>query len=373
MKFDFSNDEDFKNHLREKETEIYQKTKDGIQEHENFRRLQGLFVSYKNERNINDFTVVLIEKSEIENLCDDAQDKIFDTLDSHEARTNNHLVINRNLEIVSYERKELDSSDTARKLYMELSVDFCVFLITPQPLLHFIDRNWVGKNLFLTQADYEAHVRLRSMSEINQVFDEYQEHLKNRDTYRKFFIANATKRSLYQHYVNNIPEFGESEEDFLKNKVQILRNSPEKAFQDDLKSFLKENLNITIGKEYLLEDLRRLDIVIIDNEFGDLYFIEVKWVGQSINSKGQDLSTRAYSAEDINPDAVIQSVEYIKKLFEEKQKIKIGYLAVFDARDEDFPDTLEDFDYEEINEDLKPYYPKFYKINDFRVKNYHPF
>lgn len=369
MTFDFVNNEDFKDHLKQKEKEIQNRTKDGIQNHENFKQLQGLFVSYKHQTPINSFTAILIEKPEIENLCDDAQDRIFETLNSIDARSSNHIILNRNLEILQFEQKQFDEGGEARRLYLELSKDCCVFLISPQPLHYFVDEQDVGEAIFFTEDDYNSFIKLKNMSEIFEVFKEYREHLKNRDTYTKFFVSKVTKKSLHKHLLDK-GETIETEEVFLQNTVHLLENKPEDRFREDLRTFLKQKLKVTLGREHLLEDFRRLDIVIID-ELGNLYFIEVKWVGLSIHHTGQKLGT-CYEQKDINPDAVIQSVGYIEKLFNSKERINTGYLAVFDARDEDLPDTVENFDIKILEEDTKPFYSKFIKIHDFRVKNYHP-
>ena len=94
-------------------------------------------------------------------------------------------------------------------------------------------------------------------------------------------------------------------------------------------------------------------------------------MGISIHPLGQKIGT-SYQAEDINPNAVIQTVDYIRQLNNENKNIKLAYLAVFDARYEDLPDTVEVFDEKLLIEDLGKYYPRFKKIADFRVINQHP-
>ena len=70
---------------------------------------------------------------------------------------------------------------------------------------------------------------------------------------------------------------------------------------------------------------------------------------------------------------VNQTVGYIKQKSDEHANIKNGYLVVFDAR---LNDITTDYDQmisvNVLEEDLKPFFYRFKKINDFRVKNTTP-
>lgn len=128
----------------------------------------------------------------------------------------------------------------------------------------------------------------------------------------------------------------------------------------------------SIPKEGMLENLKRLDIVMIDEDGQGLYFIEVKWVGTSIHPSGKDFGTEYKAKPRIVPDAFKQSTEYITELLAENIDVKLGYLAVFDARNETLPDTGVGMSIDKIPEKDRPSFYKHIKIDDFRVINEHP-
>ncbi|MBK7957214.1 MAG: hypothetical protein IPK03_03350 [Bacteroidetes bacterium] len=173
------------------------------------------------------------------------------------------------------------------------------------------------------------------------------------------------------HHLKNAQTINSDQSTFLDENSQLLENKPEDRFRESLRAFLVENMrnDILFGKEYILESLKRLDINIFD-DYGDLYFIEVKWVGLSVHSEGNKIGTK-YDHDDINPAAINQSLKYIRELVEKDQTIKIGYLAVFDAREQDLKDTFTNFDLSSIDNENQKYYTNFKKIG-FRVKTFTP-
>jgi hypothetical protein len=62
----------------------------------------------------------------------------------------------------------------------------------------------------------------------------------------------------------------------------------------------------------------------------------------------------------------------LEELDNKRENIVRAYLVVFDARKEDLPDTVENFDKSKLNEIQLKQYRKFEKIKDLRVKNFHP-
>src|SRR5690606_21096099 len=128
---------------------------------------------------------------------------------------------------------------------------------------------------------------------------------------------------------------------FIADYKHLLRNKPENTFRDDLREFLKFNLRVTQVKEFLLENMKRLDIYLYD-EFGEIYLIEVKWVGQSIHPQGKKVGI-SFDGRDINPKAFFQVLDYLEELDNKGQNIVRAYLVVFDARKEDLNDTGNDF------------------------------
>lgn len=362
-------DNSFKQFLKEKETQIHIRTENGIQETDNFKGLHRCLVSYHNKRSVTDFTALLISKDEISNLIDNFSEKLFANLDSEECAVNNHLLFDRNLDVNETERKEIKDNNTARNFYLELSNTICVFLINPKGVHYFIDGKDIGETIFFTTDTLKSYNELKDITKIIEIFNDYRAHLKNRDIYSNFFTSKSAKASLCQHLQGSPSK--KDYENFQDEHKQLLENRPEVRFRDDLIAFLKRTLKANVlAREYLLDNLKRLDIYIND-DYGELYLIEVKWVGISIHPLGNRIGT-SYNSNHINPAAIVQSVDYIRQLSEEGKNIKLGYLAVFDARYEDLPDTTEDFDDTLISDDLIKFYKKYIKLPDFKVINRHP-
>ncbi|WP_281310746.1 hypothetical protein [Flavobacterium flavigenum] len=370
--------DDFKENLkaliREKKEQIYKRTGDDFSENDNFKKLLVVLHSYRNNNIFQkEYKTILIKKIEIENLSTDIAVKVDLCLKGIDAVASNHLVIDRNAYLISSENSTYSNGTEARKTYLELSKDYCVFFINPSGIHYFIDGIDVGDTIFFTPQDYDRFSELKDVNKIIEVLDEYRKNLELRDVYRKFFVLNTGKRALHQHLAKGSAT-EKSYEDFLLKNQQLLNNVPEDIFREDLRLFLKTKLNAKVlGKELVLENFKRLDIFIYD-EYGDLYFLEVKWVGISIHRTGQKITTE-YTASDINPNAVIQTLGYLKELNEKKERIKMGYLAVFDARKNNVTatDTVAHFDDSVLAVDLQPYYRRFFKIPDFKVINKHPY
>ncbi|MCW8898304.1 MAG: hypothetical protein OQJ96_06590 [Flavobacteriales bacterium] len=373
MDFDFTKGS-FRDTIRNKQAQILLRTKDGtIQETDNFKKLHRLLISYKSENVITDFTAVLIEKSDIEELSDTIKENLFTSLSSHEGMVNNHLQFDKELKIINAERIKISDDNTeARKFFLELSKsNMCVFLISPEKVNYFVDGEESGA-IFVSPQALKSYNELKDISKIFEVFNEYRKHLTQRDVYAKFFVPNSGLRAMKACLESGLKDKDKTEErEFLKQYSHLLNNKPEDRFREDLRMFLKQKLKSNmLAKEHVLENFKRLDIFIND-DWGELYLIEVKWVGLSIHSTGAKPCTE-YKASDINPAAVVQSVNYIKELIETHQKIKIAYLAVFDARAEIMEDTVKLFDKANLTTDNEKYYSRFVKIPDFRVVNSHP-
>ena len=244
-----------------------------------------------------------------------------------------------------------------------------VFMVAPEGIInYFVNGRDGGDSIFYESSTLHSFNSKKPISELPKVLEEYRKHLKLRDTYSKFFVEKSHLKSLRQDLNSEL-----NEEQFIKANKQLLRNTPEDCFRDDLRMFLKEKLKVFfVQKEVMLESLKRLDIAMIDEDGEGLYFIEVKWVGTSVHHLGKKIGT-TYSAQPrIVPDAFKQSTSYITELLAEEKDFKLGYLAVFDARDEELPDTGIGMTIDQIPEKDKPAYYRHVKLDDFRVINEHP-
>ena len=369
MDFNFENNADFLNLLKVKENQILEKTSDDIQESEGFKAIRAGLKSMLKNNPFNGARLILFNEEEIfklklENVGD------FNQLFSSEDFTyHQKLELNGSLDIISKERVELPKdSNNARKTYSELSKEkYVVFFLLNNSVNYFIKGEDESESIFFSLEDLNRFNERKSINHIKEVLVDYQTSLeKNQNHYKKFFIELSHLKSLYVDLKSPI-----GLKDFIKDYCHLVRNKPENTFRDDLHNFLKSNLRVSQVKEFLLDNKKRLDIYLYD-EFGEVYLVEVKWVGVSIHQDGKKIATRGFEAKDINPDAINQTLNYLDELHKMKQNIMRAYLVVFDARKEDLPDTGDNFDDSKLNETQRFHYSKFEKLKDLRVKNYHP-
>lgn len=370
MSFDFKSG-DFRDLIKQKEGEIIKRTTSGIFENDNFKRLQAALNTFQKNFPYVDFMSILIPKAEIENLNSNISDIIEKQLNSIYGSGHNHVVVDRNFDIQESERRHFRDGNHVRRIYTDMSKEICIFQLSIQGVHGFVDGDDFGDSIFFTLDDQKSFNKLKSIDQLDEILQEYKIHLRKRDTYSKFFVTKTGKKALYK-ILGGQEKLALTEDEFVETHKQLLNNKPEDDFREDLRFFLNNNLkNNLLQKEFVLDNFKRLDIFITD-EFGLLYLIEVKWVGTSIHPSGGEIGTK-YDHKNINPDAIIQSVDYIRELQESGQNIKIAYLAVFDARDKiDLPDTFDGFDKSVFVDGMEKYFYKFRKIEDLKVQNQHP-
>lgn len=372
MAFNFKDNKAFTDILKQKQADIQRRTSAGILESDNFKQLHSSLTTFLQKNSFRDFKTILITKEELEFLPEYYYEKLEQSINSDLGVSNNIICIDRELNIILRERNFniISNSNDVRILLRDLSKEFLVFHLQPEARLSiFIDGDDYVEGLFLTPDDWNAYMAKKTVDELPSLLESYRIHLRTRSTYNKFFIAKSHLKSLYRDLKSQL-----TENRFEEQYKHLLQNKPEDRFREDLRHFLSNHLRAKLHtKEYILEDFKRLDIMIIDESGYNLYFIEVKWVGECVNAEGKKISSTAYDSKDINPAAIIQSVKYIKQLDLEGKNIKRGYLVVFDARkDQTQKDTVESFDEFSLEEEYKIHYKKFKKIDDFKVVNTHP-
>lgn len=369
MDFNFENNANFLNILKAKENQILDRTSDDIQDSEGFKAIRAGLKSMIKNNAFNGARLILFKEEELVKLkLEDIGD--FNQLYASDDFTyHQKLELNGSLITISKERFELiKDSNKARKDYSEMSKsDYVVFLLLKDSLNYFIKGDDESESIFFSLDDLNKFNERKSISKINEVLIEYQNSLNtNQNHYKKFFIELSHLKSLHS---DSKPT--SDVKDFIKDNCHLVRNKPENTFRDDLHNFLNLNLKVSQVKEFLLDSKKRLDIYLYD-EFGEVYLVEVKWVGISIHQDGKKIATKGFEATDINPNAIHQTLNYLDELYKMKQNIIRAYLVVFDARKEDLPDTGDNFDVSKLDGIQKLHYPKFLKIKDLRVKNYHP-
>ncbi|MBD2792592.1 hypothetical protein ID852_17585 [Xenorhabdus sp. 42] len=370
MDFNFKNNSSFKDLIKAKEKEILKRTLNSFQETNEFKIFYNALLSYLNSRERLDMKLLLITKEDIFKLSVDFYINLESSLDSDIGIQYNSLFLNHKMEIVQYDKVSTKSdSNEARKLYAELSKDYLVFLLLPGKVIkYFIDGDDFGDGIFFTMADYISYDEKRPIERINELFIQYRQQLAIRNTYCKFFLSKSHIKSLRKDMNSSLDE-----KKFIEKYNYLLNNKPEDLFREDLRLFLNGKLKaVLLSKELILENFKRLDIVMLDESGSDFYLIEVKWVGTSVHHEGKMIGT-SYDESDITPAAIKQSVSYINQLHKERKNIKIAYLAVFDAReDQDQRDTGTNINEDILDEEDKKFFNQFRKIDDFKVKNFHP-
>ena len=368
----FTGNPEFKRLLDEKKQDIVQRTSDGVQETVQFQRLRSLLSESRRKNEERDYRLVLISKGNLENLCDNAEEKVAELFINPIFLTNRTLYVDSQLMILNNNNDQFPPDNNEARRYFALlsgtEDGWVVFHIAPNATVnYFINGNDYGDGVFYTLDAQNSYEERKTIESLQDVLEEYRINLTHQDTYLKFFVTKASLRALHA-----LTKSTEDIDTFVSNNKHVLNNKPEYLFQNDIRNFIQQHMKVVVSREVMLEDLDRLDIELTDEGGNDLYFIEIKWLGESINSKGNNISTEYKAIPRIKPDAVRQVVGYIDELLNEKKNIKIGYLAVFDARKEDLPDSGAEISETDLPDDIRRHYPRFKKIPDFRVKNENP-
>lgn len=252
----------------------------------------------------------------------------------------NYFRINNQGDIIETLFVEGDTAVVKEK-YAELSASNYLFFFGEQDITKFINGRAVDeKNIFYSRSDRMKYREKKDISKINEVMDDYsRQYVTQQANYMLFFADNSTLRQISPDLVNR----------------NILRNKPEHYMRDHLCNYLSEHMKYTFLIEPELgQSKRELDIYF--DVSGELYFIEIKWLGVSINDDGTDLSQPYTDARARS--GVTQTLEYIEELMNTSEKsLRHGYLAIFDARDNK---TNIDFqEYRFVREELQSYMPFF--------------
>ena len=370
MKTRFSQNANFKDLLKRNQDAIMDAALNGLEATDNFKLMQSLIKAMCDKHPDNSFKYIVISEEDLQNLTNNADSAIERLFTDPIFVQNRHIVIDSNLNIQDVNNEQYKDNNETRRIFTQMSKDgVVVFMVAPEGIInYFVNGRDGGDSIFYESSTLHSFNSKKPISELPRVLEEYRRHLKLRDTYSKFFVEKSHLKSLRKDLNSELDE-----EQFIKANKQLLRNTPEDCFRDDLRMFLKGKLKVFfVQKEVMLESLKRLDIAMIDEDGEGLYFIEVKWVGTSVHHFGKKIGTTYNAQPRIVPDAFKQSASYITELLAEEKDFKLGYLAVFDARNEELPDTGIGMTIDQIPEKDKPAYYRHVKLDDFRVINEHP-
>ena len=366
----FSDNAEFKRLLDEKKHDILQRTCDGVQETEQFQRFYSLLTQCRRKIDETDFRLILISKTNLSQLCSDADLKAMDLFRHTDFLTNRTVFVDASLAIQNSNNDPFPEGDNnARRFFASLTEnDMVAFHVAPNATVnYFIDGKDYGDGIFYTRDAQNSYEELKTIDKLSEVLDDYRISLTHQDTYLKFFVPKSGLRALHA-----LAAPQENENQYVNNHKHLLHNKPEELFREDMRNYIKQHMKVLVTREVTLENLDRLDIELTGERGNELYFIEIKWVGESIHADGNKSGTKYDASPRIKPDAVKQVIEYIDELLKEKQNVKLGYLAVFDARKEDMPDTGTGVSENDVPEDLRRHFHRFVKLRDFRVKNENP-
>jgi hypothetical protein len=171
-----------------------------------------------------------------------------------------------------------------------------------------IDNN----SVFISQKERESYSKLYDMDDFEKLLEEYKSYLDKPANYTKFFVSKVVQDNIQ-----------------YKKKYSLAVNNTEELLRDDLHQYMNSKLKHTVNRENLLESRKRLDLT-TEDDGGQTYFIEIKWMGNCIDKSHSKPSKTIYANAEIK-NGVSQTLEYIKELINYDYIILgKGYLVVFD-------------------------------------------
>lgn len=363
--FDFSNPE-FSQQLKSKAREIIEQSKNEILNHPNFPILVDNYLNnfWLNRADKKEMFVFCISENDLLNI---KLDKVVDALNSHitaNLKTHSFLTLNSDFEIISSSALPYEGTQQGREYLVELSKkEICLFFFGEKGITKFIQGDEKGENIFLTSQDRLNHNEKFELEDIKNALIKYKnQHLTRQNNYIKFFESKKVLISIYGD-----PNY--------KTQKNLLKNSPEKYFRDDLIDFLNENVKGTFNREMqLLSSKKPIDIHTESKKDGRLVFFEVKWLGVSKHKDKTEEGTSYIDkgANDRANEGVTQTLEYIEEVILKMDRdLKCGYLLLFDARNN--RQNIVYVDAKALPDNLQKFHSdKFDKIDDLVVDNIHP-
>ena len=246
-----------------------------------------------------------------------------------------------------------DTNDIRSKI-CELSMSDYVFFFGEEGITRFVNGHpYEDVNIFYSRSDRMKYKEKKDISRIYEVIENYSsQYLTQQVNYMCLLADNATLRQIDSGYI----------------KRNILKNKPEQFMRDQLCQYLTENMRYTFTTEPELGQTKK-ELDIYFDVSGELYFIEIKWLGVSINDEGTGLST-AYTDSRAR-DGVIQTLEYIGELLNTSEKsLRHGYLLIYDARDEKKEVDFKEYSF--VKENLKAYLKYFSVLGILPLVKRHP-
>jgi len=261
-------------------------------------------------------------------------------------KQNNVVYVNNRFQVTNTKSEKITNDLIEQSSKNE---DLIVILFSPDGI-DFGIRGKIVKNLnvFYNEQDRAKHKELYDIGRLQECLKEYERVISQPGNNEAFFESPRT--------LKNLPD----------RPVNLLRNSPEKIMRDNLLAFLNLHTRHTFTKEIELGTERELDLY--TEAEGKQYLIEVKWMGKSINSDRNGVSTTNYTDGNMR-NGVIQTLEYIQEVIDAMNfSLQCGYLCIFDARDEKETIDYQDFKFVEERPELVPFFQQhFKKLDDINL------
>lgn len=270
--------------------------------------------------------------------------------------TNNAIRIGSEGQIIETQYHENVTTKDAKVFLSELSKNYYVFFFGEDGITRYANgRALEDNNIFYSHSDRMRYMKKKDISHIEEVICEYtNSYLTQQVNYMAFLADNPTIRQISngQRFISQ----------------NIVKNKPEHFMRDQLRQYLTDHMQYTFTIEPELgQSKRELDIYF--DVKGELYFIEIKWLGKAINDRGDGL-TKPYGPARVK-EGVVQSLEYIEELTNTSEtNLRCGYLAVYDCRDNKTPIDIADVSF--VEPKLQPYIQLFNFLPIINVQKRHP-
>ncbi|MEK5435244.1 MULTISPECIES: hypothetical protein [Paenibacillus] len=356
QRFEFDNP-DFMNVIGSKVEDFLLQAKNQILNKPKFKilKMQHLEKLWRNRINKKNLFTLLIKEEDLDlidfkNINSNFEADVFGV-----SRLNNIIEVNNIMNITSYKSITFRSSTEAKQYYKKCSREgYCVLFFGSDGIDIFIKGENIGEiNLFYCTEDLTRFAEKKDISQIYEVIKSYElTYLSNQSEYMVFFADNSTLNQFDSSLIRR----------------NILKNKPEKYMRDHLKNYLNDRMRHTFLIETELSASKReLDIYTEVN--GEFYFFEIKWLGQAINDSGNKL-TNPYGDARAR-QGVTQTLEYIEELLNVMDiNVKMGYLILFDARDDKKEVDYQSYNF--VSSNLKSYMQLFEIIPNINLNKRHP-
>ncbi|MBX2969944.1 MAG: hypothetical protein KF803_11285 [Cyclobacteriaceae bacterium] len=308
------------------------------------------------EKSLSSNFVIIITDDDLKNLRPDVADKGLEQL-LHRLKFKNTFVVKNDLCIHSEEHKLYTDSVAARLDCKAKSINNkWVFLLSKAGWGIWNNQIEDSNTTFLADSDIKLYEKKRDISDIEEVMKEYQEHLKHHKNVIAFFVDKFSVQRL-----------NHGKRKHIKN---ILKNKPENDLRNNLLDFLASKIDrgFNMSKENELDSERRMDINTEDND-GNYYFFEVKWLGRCVNHDGTKINS-GFGESSIK-QGYNQAMKYIQELMASNKTVKMGGLIIFDAREKK-KDFSKYFNDRYLDPGLMKFKPLFAKWDQLHIDNVTP-